>query len=83
MAVQNVQDVENIVKDPNKNDANSLLHQNGNDPYKHFVIVALLTIVTSFTFLCFHASRESRVLVAVLRVCDLPFSLSTSSCPRV
>ncbi|XP_067355061.1 rho guanine nucleotide exchange factor 38 isoform X2 [Channa argus] len=36
VAVQNVQDMENIVKDPNKNDAHSTLHSNGNDPYKHF-----------------------------------------------
>lgn len=42
VAVQNVQDLENIVKDPNKNGTNGSLHSNGNDPYKHFVSVALL-----------------------------------------
>uniref|UniRef100_A0A3P8UM01 Dynamin-binding protein n=1 Tax=Cynoglossus semilaevis TaxID=244447 RepID=A0A3P8UM01_CYNSE len=36
VAVQNVQDLENIVKDPNKNGTNGSLHSNGNDPYKHF-----------------------------------------------
>lgn len=42
VAVQNVQDLENIVKDPNKNGTSGSLHSNGNDPYKHFVSVALL-----------------------------------------
>ena len=37
VAVQNVQDMENMVKDPNKNGINGSLHSNGNDPYKHFV----------------------------------------------
>lgn len=37
VAVQNIQDMENIVKDPNKNDTNSLLRKNGNDPYAYFV----------------------------------------------
>ncbi|XP_045903133.1 rho guanine nucleotide exchange factor 38 isoform X2 [Micropterus dolomieu] len=36
VAVQNVQDMENIVKDPNKNGKNGSSHNNGNDPYKHF-----------------------------------------------
>lgn len=44
VAVQNVQEMENIVNDPNKNDTNSLLHNNGNDPYKHFVITAFVLL---------------------------------------
>ncbi|AWP05504.1 putative rho guanine nucleotide exchange factor 38 [Scophthalmus maximus] len=36
VAIQKVQDMENIVKDPNKNGTNGSLHNNGNDPYKHF-----------------------------------------------
>lgn len=44
VAVQNIQDMENIVKDPNKNDTNSLLHTNGNDPYKHFVSMTLVVL---------------------------------------
>ncbi|XP_051240135.1 rho guanine nucleotide exchange factor 38 isoform X1 [Dicentrarchus labrax] len=36
VAVQNVQDMENIVKDPNRNGTNGSSHSNGNDPYKHF-----------------------------------------------
>ncbi|XP_029989369.1 rho guanine nucleotide exchange factor 38 [Sphaeramia orbicularis] len=36
VAVQSVQDLENVVKDRNKNDKNGLYHSNGNDPYKHF-----------------------------------------------
>ncbi|XP_029368442.1 rho guanine nucleotide exchange factor 38 isoform X2 [Echeneis naucrates] len=36
VAVQNVQDMENIVKEPNKNGTNDSWHNNGNDPYKHF-----------------------------------------------
>ncbi|KAM9362833.1 rho guanine nucleotide exchange factor 38 [Symphorus nematophorus] len=36
VAVQNVQDMENIIKEPNKNGTNGSLHTNGNDPYKHF-----------------------------------------------
>ncbi|KAL7405196.1 hypothetical protein ABVT39_025106 [Epinephelus coioides] len=36
VAVQNVQDMEDMIKDPNKNDTNSSSHNNGNDPYKHF-----------------------------------------------
>ncbi|KAG7485385.1 rho guanine nucleotide exchange factor 38 [Solea senegalensis] len=36
VAVQNVQDMENIVKDPSKNGTNGSMHSNGNDPYKHF-----------------------------------------------
>lgn len=34
VAVQNVQYMENIIKEPNKN---GTVHSNGNDPYKHFV----------------------------------------------
>lgn len=37
VAVQNVQDMQNIVKEPNKNGINGTLHSNGHDPYKHFV----------------------------------------------
>ena len=40
VAVQNVQDMENIIKEPNKNGTNGSLHTNGNDPYKHFVRMA-------------------------------------------
>ncbi|XP_070846978.1 rho guanine nucleotide exchange factor 38-like [Chaetodon trifascialis] len=36
VAVQDVQDMENIIKEPNKNGTNGSLHRNGNDPYKHF-----------------------------------------------
>ncbi|KAK9540476.1 hypothetical protein VZT92_002926 [Zoarces viviparus] len=36
VAVQNVQDMEDIIKDPNKNHTNSSTDINGNDPYKHF-----------------------------------------------
>uniref|UniRef100_A0A3Q0SUA4 Dynamin-binding protein n=1 Tax=Amphilophus citrinellus TaxID=61819 RepID=A0A3Q0SUA4_AMPCI len=36
VAFHSVQDVKTIVKDSNKNDANGLVHDNGNDPYKHF-----------------------------------------------
>ncbi|TDH16275.1 hypothetical protein EPR50_G00018190 [Perca flavescens] len=36
VAVQKVQDMENIIKDTNKNDTNGSLPSNGNDPYKHF-----------------------------------------------
>ncbi|TMS23511.1 Rho guanine nucleotide exchange factor 38 [Larimichthys crocea] len=36
VAVQNVQDMQNIVKEPNKNGINGTLHSNGHDPYKHF-----------------------------------------------
>lgn len=44
VAVQNIQDMENIVKDP-KNDTNSSLHNNGNDPYKHFVSTATSPLI--------------------------------------
>ncbi|KAG7221857.1 hypothetical protein INR49_017033 [Caranx melampygus] len=36
VAVQSVQDLENIVKEPNKNGINGSLHNYGTDPYKHF-----------------------------------------------
>ncbi|XP_022049426.2 rho guanine nucleotide exchange factor 38 [Acanthochromis polyacanthus] len=36
VAVQNVHDMENIVKDPSKNGTNGSSLNNGNDPYKHF-----------------------------------------------
>nr|XP_040043644.1 rho guanine nucleotide exchange factor 38 isoform X1 [Gasterosteus aculeatus aculeatus] len=36
VAVQNVQDMEDILKDPNKNLTNGSSDTNGNDPYKHF-----------------------------------------------
>ncbi|KAM4584323.1 rho guanine nucleotide exchange factor 38 [Odontesthes bonariensis] len=36
VAISDVKDLENIIKDPNKNDTNGLSHNNGNDPYKHF-----------------------------------------------
>nr|XP_019956819.1 PREDICTED: rho guanine nucleotide exchange factor 38 [Paralichthys olivaceus] len=56
VAVQNIQDMENIVKDPNKNGINGSLHNNGNDPYKHFkdsmerlVLVPLSSLQGMFT----------------------------------
>ncbi|XP_022621144.1 rho guanine nucleotide exchange factor 38 [Seriola dumerili] len=56
VAVQSVQDMENIVKDPNKNGINGSLHNNGNDPYKHFkdsmerlVLVPLSSLQGMFT----------------------------------
>ncbi|XP_033822559.1 rho guanine nucleotide exchange factor 38 [Periophthalmus magnuspinnatus] len=36
VAVQNAHDMENIIKEFNKNNKNGLYHHNGNDPYKHF-----------------------------------------------
>ncbi|XP_076004020.1 rho guanine nucleotide exchange factor 38 isoform X2 [Genypterus blacodes] len=36
VAVQSVQEMENMVKESNKSDTNGSLHHNGNDPYKHF-----------------------------------------------
>ncbi|XP_018551218.1 rho guanine nucleotide exchange factor 38 [Lates calcarifer] len=56
VAVQSVQDMENIVKDPNKNGTNGSLHNNGSDPYKHFkdnmerlVLVPLCSLQGMFT----------------------------------
>ncbi|KAM7010208.1 rho guanine nucleotide exchange factor 38 [Tautogolabrus adspersus] len=56
VAVQNVEDMENIVKDPNKNGSNGSSHSNGNDPYKHFkvslerlVLAPLLSLHGMFT----------------------------------
>lgn len=37
VAVQNVQDMEDMIKDPIKNLTNGSSENNGNDPYKHFV----------------------------------------------
>lgn len=38
VAVQNAQDLESIMKDPDKIDTNGFQQKkNGNDPYKHFV----------------------------------------------
>lgn len=39
MAVQNVEDMETIVKEPKKNGVIDSTHANGNDPYKHFVSI--------------------------------------------
>lgn len=39
MAVQNVEDMETIVKEPKKNGVINSTHTNGNDPYKHFVSI--------------------------------------------
>uniref|UniRef100_UPI0037E72EA4 rho guanine nucleotide exchange factor 38 isoform X1 n=2 Tax=Semicossyphus pulcher TaxID=241346 RepID=UPI0037E72EA4 len=56
VAVQNVQDMENIIKDLNKNGTNGSSHHNGNDPYKHFknsmerlVLAPLLSLQGMFT----------------------------------
>ncbi|XP_072241103.1 rho guanine nucleotide exchange factor 38 isoform X1 [Leuresthes tenuis] len=38
VAISDVEDLENIIKDSNKNNTNGLSHNNGNDPYKHFKI---------------------------------------------
>jgi len=41
IAVQNAQDLETIMKDPDKIDTNGFQHKrNGNDPYKQFVSVS-------------------------------------------
>ena len=44
VAVQNVKDMENIIKDPNKNDTNGSSLNNCNDPYKHFVSMVLVAL---------------------------------------
>ncbi|KAM4603411.1 rho guanine nucleotide exchange factor 38 [Polymixia lowei] len=56
VAVQNVQDLEHIIKDPKKNGKNGLFHKNSNDPYKHFkerierlVLVPLSSLQGMFT----------------------------------
>ncbi|XP_070777614.1 rho guanine nucleotide exchange factor 38 [Enoplosus armatus] len=56
VAIQTVQDMENIVKDPNKNGTNGSSHNNGYDPYKHFkdsmerlVLVPLSSLQGMFT----------------------------------
>lgn len=41
VAVQNVQYMENIIKEPNKNGTIGSSHSNGNDPYKQFVSITL------------------------------------------
>lgn len=43
VAVQNVKDMENIVKEPTKNGTNGSSH---NDPYKHFVSMAFVALKT-------------------------------------
>lgn len=46
IAVQNAQDLETIMKDPDKIDTNGFLQKrNGNDPYKQFVSVSPLACV--------------------------------------
>ncbi|XP_074554461.1 rho guanine nucleotide exchange factor 38 [Halichoeres trimaculatus] len=56
VAVQSVQDMENIIKDPSKNGTNGSSHINGNDPYKHckdnmerLVLAPLLSLQGMFT----------------------------------
>ncbi|KAL6110767.1 arhgef38 [Pungitius sinensis] len=56
VAVQNVQDMEDIIKDPNKNLTNGSSDTNGNDPYKHYkdsmarlVLTPLATLQGMFT----------------------------------
>ncbi|XP_028312137.1 rho guanine nucleotide exchange factor 38 [Gouania willdenowi] len=56
VAVQNVHDMENIVKDPNRTDTNGSSHSNGNDPYKrfkdsieHLVLAPLCSLQSMFT----------------------------------
>lgn len=39
VAVQNVQEMGDIIKEPAKNGIVNSSHSNGNDPYKHFVSV--------------------------------------------
>lgn len=39
VAVQNVDNMESIIKEPNKNGTVGSSLSNGNDPYKHFVSV--------------------------------------------
>ncbi|XP_011474389.2 rho guanine nucleotide exchange factor 38 [Oryzias latipes] len=56
VAVQNVKDMETVIKDPNKIDTNGSLHNNWNDPYKQFkdrmekvVLVPLSALQGMFT----------------------------------
>ncbi|CAJ1052376.1 rho guanine nucleotide exchange factor 38 [Xyrichtys novacula] len=56
VAVQNVKDMESIIKEHCKNGTNGLSHNNGNDPYKHFkdslerlVLAPLLSLQGMFT----------------------------------
>lgn len=66
VAVQNVQDMENIVKDPIKNGTNGSSHNNGYDPYKHFV-----------SFFLFH----TKILLVLCRIYDLLYSHAFPSSP--
>lgn len=51
IAVQNAQDLETIVKDPDKIDTNGYQQKrNGNDPYKQFVSVSLTQTCTSIIY---------------------------------
>ena len=54
VAISDVKDLENIIKDPNINNTNGLSHNNGNDPYKHFVSTTLLPFVTYDQFCSGH-----------------------------
>lgn len=54
VAVQNVQDMENIIMEQNKNGTIGLSHSNGNDPYKHFV---------SLTFVANHLQRFIQCII--------------------
>lgn len=54
VAVQNVKDMETVIKDPNKIDTNGSLHNNWNDPYKQFVSTLFFGELQSFFFMASH-----------------------------
>ena len=66
VAVQKVQDMEDIIKDTNKNDTNGSLPSNGNDPYKHFV---------RYGFFVFHSKNEFVLFRAYLTLQSSSFSI--------
>lgn len=70
VAVQSVQDLENVVKEPNKNGINGTLHNNGTDPYKHFVSVS-------------EPSRFSPSFLSFLKSSVSLPALASLSCPRM
>lgn len=71
IAVQNAQDLEAIMKDPDKIDTNGFQQKrNGNDPYKQFVSVFLHANIHSYKLSC--KIKSSHVFMKKRRLhCEL------------
>lgn len=79
VAVQNVQDMENIIKEPNRSGTIRSSHSNGNDPYKHFVSMTYQFTYNFIRLLIYFMVQLFLLMYSVIKAIKM---LSLKTCPQ-